>query len=166
MGDRLEGWRAAHARGHEMADHTVSHPCHLRHASTGAYVRREIAPMEAFLDRSFGPARTKLFAYPCDNTELGEGDQVRREARYAKLVSQAFVAARTRLALRYLKRAMAEHRWAILIFHEILPSRRGAGDTSIATHAAILDWIAAQPLWCAPMGEVLGSLISPSLTRA
>ena len=45
--------------------------------------------------------------------------------------------------------------WAILVFHDILKRRTAAGETSIATHDAVLRWLASQPVWCAPMGQVL-----------
>jgi hypothetical protein len=59
------------------------------------------------------------------------------------------------LAFAYLRDTLRAGRWAILVFHEILPSRVGEGDTSVGAHQAILDFIKGQPLWCAPLGEVL-----------
>ena len=60
-----------------------------------------------------------------------------------------------RLAIDYVRKAMRWGFWAILIFHDVLPKRLGDGDTSIASHTLILDWIRTQPVWCAPMGQVL-----------
>jgi hypothetical protein len=62
------------------------------------------------------------------------------------------------LAIDYLRKAIRLGFWAILIFHDVLPKRAGDGDTSIASHDLILDWIKAQPLWCAPMRDVLREL--------
>ena len=59
------------------------------------------------------------------------------------------------LAFAYLRAAIRDRRWAILVFHDILPKRVGEGDTSLKSHQAILDFIASEPLWCAPLGEVL-----------
>lgn len=194
MIDRLADWQAAQGRGHEIADHTVTHACRLTGYSAAGFVDREVAPMERFLNEKFGPAR-RLFAYPCDNTELGRGSRQAREARFEQVVSRHFAAARTtdgppndprrvaanrfylhgfeptydadtaRLAKRYLNRAMASGGWAILIFHEILPRRLGEGDTSIRIHAEILRWIQEQPLHCAPFGEVLQTLL-PDIHQA
>jgi peptidoglycan/xylan/chitin deacetylase (PgdA/CDA1 family) len=60
-----------------------------------------------------------------------------------------------KLAIAYVEDAMKRGDWAILVFHDILETWTGTGDTSIATHDAILRWITAQRVWCAPMGEVL-----------
>ena len=50
---------------------------------------------------------------------------------------------------------MSRGDWAILVFHDIVPRRTQTGETSIATHQKVLRWLADQPVWCAPMGEVL-----------
>ena len=63
-----------------------------------------------------------------------------------------------RLAIAYVQQAMQRGDWAILVFHDILKDRTGPGDTSIATHQAVLNWLSAQPVWCAPMGQVLGHI--------
>jgi peptidoglycan/xylan/chitin deacetylase (PgdA/CDA1 family) len=62
------------------------------------------------------------------------------------------------LAIAYIQDAMRRGDWAILVFHDILKTRTGTGDTSITTHETVLRWITAQPVWCAPMGEVLGHI--------
>jgi hypothetical protein len=56
------------------------------------------------------------------------------------------------------RRARGAGNWAILIFHEVIDRRRGAGDTSAQTHDAILSWLTSQQVWCAPMGAVLRHL--------
>jgi peptidoglycan/xylan/chitin deacetylase (PgdA/CDA1 family) len=38
-------WRLAASRGHEIADHTIDHPCDLRLFKPHQFLRREIAPM-------------------------------------------------------------------------------------------------------------------------
>jgi peptidoglycan/xylan/chitin deacetylase (PgdA/CDA1 family) len=173
--------------GHEVGNHTVSHPCDLSPYSAASFQRREIAPMNAWLDDNFGRNPDRLFAYPCSITDLGPGGANRQLARYiALLKASGFRGARTcdednpnsqryaladpyrlrasattsdkddpRLAIAYVQDAMKRGDWAILVFHEILKRRGGQGDTSIATHQAVLDWLAAQPVWCAPMGQVL-----------
>ena len=59
-----------------------------------------------------------------------------------------------RLAFAYVRKAIRDGGWAILVFHEILPARNGEGDTSRRSHQAILGWLAGEPIWCAPMREV------------
>ena len=47
MEERLTDRTHVAAEGHEVADHTVSHPRHLKGYSSAAFLRREIEPMEA-----------------------------------------------------------------------------------------------------------------------
>jgi hypothetical protein len=140
--------------------------------------------MEAFLDETFGADRFRSYAYPCGYVALGQGGLNERVARYEAALSGLVTAARTiggaandpgkvagdpfmlhaleptydiddpRLAFRYVRQAMQDGGWAILVFHEILERREGEGDTSRATHKAVLQWLGAQPVWCAPLGEV------------
>ena len=176
--------------GHEFGNHTVTHPCDLRRYTAASFARKEIAPMQAYLDAHFGPNPDRLFAYPCSATNLGPGDPNQQLARYeALLKASGFAGARTcdeddpnsqryaradpyrlrasattsdkddpNLAIAYVEDAMKRGDWAILVFHDILQSRKGSGDTSIATHETVLRWLGAAPIWCAPMSEVLGHI--------
>jgi peptidoglycan/xylan/chitin deacetylase (PgdA/CDA1 family) len=89
-------WRAAAARGHEIENHTIDHPCDLRRFTTKDYLKREIAPMEDYLDIIAGESRPRLYAYPCDATNLGPGSANSQARRYARMLKAAgIVAART-----------------------------------------------------------------------
>ncbi len=184
MEARLPDWQAVARRGHEMANHTISHPCDLKRCTAASFHDQEIAPMEAFLDQSFGPDRFRSYAYPCGYTALGAGPAHQGAALYKAVLRGSVTCARTvggppnnpRWVTRdpymlhgfeptydvddpvrarpYVRQAMAEGGWAILVFHDVLPRRAGEGDTSAAAHQAILDWLAAQSVWCAPLGEV------------
>jgi peptidoglycan/xylan/chitin deacetylase (PgdA/CDA1 family) len=184
MEARLADWQKVARLGHEIGDHTETHPCLLGSFNAASFERRQIAPMEQFLNRNFGRQTGRVFAYPCGFLGLGHGSASLRDGRYDEVVARDFSAARTvdgppidpaqakrdRLHLAgfeptydaddpgpgfaYLQTAMDQGRWAILVFHEVLPARVGEGDTSIAVHGRILDFIKRQPLWCAPMGEV------------
>ncbi len=89
-------WRAAATRGHEIADHTVDHPCDLQRFRPRDFMRREIQPMEDYLDQIAGPSRFRGYAYPCDVTNLGPGPANTQARRYARLLKGAgIVAART-----------------------------------------------------------------------
>jgi peptidoglycan/xylan/chitin deacetylase (PgdA/CDA1 family) len=188
MDARLADWVALSRQGHEIADHTVTHPCELARYSAAGFQRRELGAMETYLNDHFGVSRTRTFAYPCGVTALGSGGTARERDRYRRLVRIDFTAARTvsgapndprqawrrryglhafeptydqdrpDLAFAYVDKAMARGDWAILVFHEVLQKRAGEGDTSIAVHGQILDWIAAAPVWCAPMATVLAEL--------
>ena len=185
MQARLADWQALARRGHEIGDHTVDHPCELRPFTAASFERKELRPMETFLDANFGASHRRLFAYPCGATELGRyGKLNARQTRYVRLLRRDFEAARIvdggpndpRLAMRfryllqanaptydrdaaqpaidYVNLAIARGYWAILIFHDIVGERRQTGETSGTTHRAILDFIARQPVWCAPLGRV------------
>ena len=183
MKARAADWRRAALGGHEMADHTATHPCMLSRFSAAAFKRTQLEPTERFNNENFGPDRIRTFAYPCGLDGLGIGSPRRRHARYVAALSGSFSAARTvngppndprsvvaqrfglhaleptydadtlRLAIRYLTSALRQAGWAILVFHDVFPRRRMVGETSLVVHQAILEWIAAKPLWCAPMGK-------------
>ncbi len=185
---RLGEWRRIAAEGHEIGDHTVDHPCDLRDYTAARFAREEIRGEERFLDSNFGVDHKRVYAFPCGVIDLGRGPQLKTQLRYISVLRHVFAAARAadgdpndprkvgrdryvlqaiaptyerddpRLAIDYLRKALRWGFWAILIFHDIVPQRLGEGDTSIASHDFILDWIKAQPLWCAPMGAVLREL--------
>jgi peptidoglycan/xylan/chitin deacetylase (PgdA/CDA1 family) len=188
METRRADWVALARQGHEIGDHTFHHPEGLRQYSAEQFEREEIILTEQFLDQNFGQNPRRLFAYPYGEIELGPGNQLEGELRYIGLLRRHFMAARAadgdpndprlvgreryqlqavaptydkddpRIAIAYLRKALAWRRWAILIFHDVLPSRLGEGDTSLTSHDMILRWIADHPLWCAPMGEVFSYL--------
>ena len=188
MEARTADWVAVARLGHEVEDHTATHPCELRAFTPARFEAEQLAPMERFLDSNFPPGGPRVFAYPCGFIGLGSGDRRRREERYSRLLGQTFAAARTtagapndpRLArenrlhlsgfeptyeaddthpaVAYLHAAMRRGYWAILVFHEVLPRRVGEGDTSVAVHQQVLDLVRRQSLWCAPMGEVFGHI--------
>jgi peptidoglycan-N-acetylglucosamine deacetylase len=192
MEARLADWVKVAQMGHEIGDHTENHPCTLGGYDAASFERSQIAPMERFLDANFGAARGRMFAYPCGFIGLGHGSADQRFARYTEVIARNFGAARTvdgppidprqawrqrlhlagfeptydvddpALGYAYLRRTLREGGWAILVFHDVLPARLGEGDTSIAVHQQMLDFIKTQPLWCAPMGEVFGHITGAS----
>jgi peptidoglycan/xylan/chitin deacetylase (PgdA/CDA1 family) len=184
MDARLADWVAVARNGHEIGDHTVSHPCKLSKYTAAAFHDQELAPMERYLDDNFGAGRPRDYAYPCGFVKLGKGSKEDRLTRYRSLMDATFAAARIvdgdpndpRLVVHdryqlhafeptyvkddpqagfdYLAKAVARGGWAILVFHDVLEKRVGDGDTSIAVHQAILDAVAKAPVWCAPMATV------------
>lgn len=86
MKDRAREWAAIAHRGHELGNHTVSHPCDLRPETTGSFKESEIDPMEHWLTQVEGPKRSRDFAYPCDVTDLGPGSANRQADTYAKVL--------------------------------------------------------------------------------
>ncbi len=193
--ERIADWVRTAALGHEIGNHTVSHQCTLGGFSEAAFADREVLPMEAYLDSHFGSRRPRIFAYPCGFLGLGRGVMNRRLGRYRQALQDTFMAARTvaggpndpdqvlserldlqafeptydvdslRPAVRYLNATLARGAWAILVFHDVLPKRLGEGDTTLATHARILDLVQTQPFWCAPMGQVFAHIAASGAAR-
>ena len=93
-----DAWRAAAARGHEVGNHTVNHPCsgnyHWCRAHLEAYtlerMARELDDAQAAIAESVGVTPT-TFAYPCGNTFVGRGE---RTQSYVPLVALRFRAGR------------------------------------------------------------------------
>jgi peptidoglycan/xylan/chitin deacetylase (PgdA/CDA1 family) len=184
MEAKLADWQGVFRLGHEVGNHSVTHPCALRHCTSGRFADDQIAPMEAFLDTHFSADRFRSYAYPCGFIGLGGGSLRRRISSYRHALQGRIAAARTvsglgndplrvagdpfmlhayeptydvddpRRAIRYVRRTLAAGGWAILVFHDVVAARSGEGETSSASHRAILGWLAEQPVWVAPMGEV------------
>jgi peptidoglycan/xylan/chitin deacetylase (PgdA/CDA1 family) len=97
---RLDGWRRAVAAGHEIGNHTLTHPCTINFG----FSRRDaledytLERMEGELDGANETVRRLLgvkpatFAYPCGQTFVGRGEGVQS---YVPLVARRFLAART-----------------------------------------------------------------------
>ena len=92
---RLAGWKAAAATGHEIGNHTNTHPCTGNFAFsrenaledyTLERIERDAAEASLFVSRELGREATS-FAYPCGQTFVGRGDGVKS---YAPLVARAF----------------------------------------------------------------------------
>lgn len=96
---RLDGWRAAVADGHEIGNHTLTHPC------TGNYpmfrnnaiedldlaaMARELDDAQDLIQQSLG-VRPVTFAYPCSSRTVGRGAASRS---YIPLVAERFIAGR------------------------------------------------------------------------
>lgn len=183
---RRADWIAVAKSGHEIGDHTMTHPCRLSGYSVEQFAHEQIAPAERYLDANFGGPKPRSYAYTCGFEGLGRGETVARVRRYVEVLSSTFVAARTvngppndpqevmaqryflngfeptydsddpHLALAYVEKAIHRGHWAILVFHEVLDTRKASGDTSKAVHRTILEHISRQPVWCAPMRNVFG----------
>jgi peptidoglycan/xylan/chitin deacetylase (PgdA/CDA1 family) len=182
--ERLADWQAAAHNGHEIGNHTATHPCKLRDYSSERFIREQITPSEQYFKVNFPQSRPRCFAYPCGFEGLGKGRTDQRVRRYQNAIAPSFLAARTvngepnnpaevyneRYSLRgyeptyevddpgkafaYLRQARSDGFWAILVFHEVLGARKGDGDTSKAVHAAIVEHIAHHKMWCAPVRDV------------
>jgi len=97
--ERLEGWKKAVRNGHEIGNHTMTHPC------TGNYpafrfkaledmtldqMAREIDGANQAIEKILG-VKPESFAYPCGQTFVGRGKKVES---YVPLVAQRFLSGR------------------------------------------------------------------------
>jgi peptidoglycan/xylan/chitin deacetylase (PgdA/CDA1 family) len=99
LATRAADWRKAAAAGHELGNHSMTHPC------SGNFVWSRDQALEDFtLDRMRGELTNAnraiadatgvspvTFAYPCGQSFVGRGRHV---ASYVPLVSEMFIAAR------------------------------------------------------------------------
>jgi peptidoglycan/xylan/chitin deacetylase (PgdA/CDA1 family) len=92
---RLAAWRAARERGHEIGNHTSTHPCSGNFAFsrtnaledyTLARIEKDAAEASRFVAREIG-APPVSFAYPCGQTFVGRGTGVRS---YVPVVARTF----------------------------------------------------------------------------
>ncbi len=95
----LDAWRAALARGHEIGNHTASHPCsgNFGFSRRNALEDYSLERMEEELTRADREIERLLdvvpttFAYPCGQTFVGRGASLQS---YIPLVARRFVVGR------------------------------------------------------------------------
>lgn len=92
---RLDAWRAAVARGHEVGNHTVLHPCsinfhfhkeHVLENLTLHEIETDILDANERIEQLLGVHPT-TFAYPCGQKFVGRGENVRS---YVPVVARHF----------------------------------------------------------------------------
>jgi peptidoglycan-N-acetylglucosamine deacetylase len=96
---RLAGWKQAVADGHEIANHTRTHPCtgNYEFSRNNALENYDLAKIAQEIDgasqeiyQQLG-VKPRTFAYPCGQKFVGRGADVKS---YVPLVAQRFVAGR------------------------------------------------------------------------
>jgi peptidoglycan/xylan/chitin deacetylase (PgdA/CDA1 family) len=96
---RLEGWKRAAAAGHEIANHSLTHPCSgnfqwSRGKALEDYtmdmMRTELVEANRQIEALLG-IRPTTFAYPCGQTFVGRGVKTQS---YVPLVAELFTAGR------------------------------------------------------------------------
>jgi len=97
--ERLDGWKAAVAAGHEMGNHSMRHACTGNFAwsrqkaledYTPTQMAKELDQANAEIQRLLG-VHAATFAYPCGQKFVGRGKRVRS---YVPLVAERFIAGR------------------------------------------------------------------------
>jgi peptidoglycan-N-acetylglucosamine deacetylase len=97
--ERLGGWKQAVKIGHEIGNHTMTHPCTGNYAFSkeNALEDYTLDRIAAEIDRANDVIQTKLgvkpatFAYPCGQTFVGRGKDVQT---YVPMVAAKFLTAR------------------------------------------------------------------------
>jgi peptidoglycan/xylan/chitin deacetylase (PgdA/CDA1 family) len=182
-----KAWAALAAHGHELAAHTMTHPCG---GSSGGFkapedrleaydLKRMAGELDGSLQvlRRLGATPPFSFAYPCGQDWVGED-----QTSYVPLVKERFAAARGVMngasdpktvdlyntgtynpagkSVAMLKVVVddARHSGTWLIF-----MFHGVGGDYITTdadaHAALLDYLKANPdVWVAPFGQVAAAV--------
>src|SRR5690606_38192340 len=96
---RLDGWKRAVDEGHEIGNHTLTHPCSgnfsfSRNNALESYtleqMERELLGANEVIERMLGFA-PRTFAYPCGQTFVGRGEHHRS---YVPLIARHFLAGR------------------------------------------------------------------------
>lgn len=191
--ERAGDWQIVAQAGHELANHTMTHPCGIRSWSPSRY-RRQLEPLEQRLAQWEPGLPSRDFSYPCDVTDLGPGNPNVELRRFKRLLrAEGLNSARTsegppnslnwasrnpyRLQalaagydaptldelVAYIRRAQREHKWAILVFHDVDPGA-GRGSISPDIHDAVLDTIIRERITCRRVCDVMKGL-APPLTR-
>ena len=96
---RLDAWKFALARGHEIGNHTLTHPCSSNFDDSRKFTLEDISldRMEYELQEanrqldSITGVKPTTFAYPCGQTFVGRSVDVKS---YVPLVAEMFLAGR------------------------------------------------------------------------
>jgi peptidoglycan-N-acetylglucosamine deacetylase len=95
----LQRWRDTVAAGHEIGNHTASHPCSCNFAWTRhnaledytlAHMEMEFRGADQAIEQLLG-VKTKTFAYPCGQQFVGRGKELQS---YVPLVARHFLIGR------------------------------------------------------------------------
>ena len=97
--ERLEGWKKAAANGHEIGNHSLTHPCSgnfewSRHKALENYsleqMRKELIQANMEIESLLG-IKSEVFAYPCGQTFIGRGVNTKS---YVPVVAELFLSGR------------------------------------------------------------------------
>jgi peptidoglycan/xylan/chitin deacetylase (PgdA/CDA1 family) len=179
-GGNIGAFSALAGSGHELASHTLRHPCNPELAALDAAAMAEELDAGDAAVKALGVSGRLSFAYPCGQQQMKAGES------YIPLVQARFRAARGVAgivadpahvdlfrvpalfpptssdgsdAIELIERARATHGWAVLGVHGVTE----AGEylqLSQAAHDRILTYLHdhASTLWTAPFGVVVDAL--------
>lgn len=95
---READWIGAHTRGHEIGNHSMSHPCCLNMNGprglaswTLEQIEADVLQAQRTLDQLLPDPRPRSFAYPCYESDVGHG---LNRCSYVPVIARHFPAAR------------------------------------------------------------------------
>lgn len=99
--ERLAPWRDAAMRGHEIGNHSLTHPCSQNfsfiqrglESMSLAEIERDVLDAEQRLRVGVPEQTVRSFCYPCYQTDVGMGEQ---RQSYVPVIARHFMAARSR----------------------------------------------------------------------
>ena len=181
--ESLAVWRPVQRAGHEMGNHTVSHPCSLNtepilQSWTLERIEGDVLEAQERLNVLFPDEKERSFAYPCYESDVGRGPT---RQSYVPIIARHFIAARARgqsirgnhpnhADLHHLsswsaermsgwemiglvEQCMIEGWWGIFSFHGV-----NEGHLPISEHdlCGLLDFLVRQKerVWTAPLIRV------------
>jgi len=94
----LAPWQPVQAAGHEIGNHTMAHPCNLNTDPTLLswtldMIEADVREAQRRLDLAFPGQGARSFAYPCYESDVGQG--ATRQS-YTPIIARHFPAARAR----------------------------------------------------------------------
>jgi peptidoglycan/xylan/chitin deacetylase (PgdA/CDA1 family) len=181
---QLPGWKAADAKGHELANHTMYHPCaggpgrtfvtpdHDLRLYSFARITDEIKSMNTILKAIDGKTK-RTFAFPCSDTKINDTPYINR-------VKNEFIAARAvrnemptidnvklwdlpsymingqtgEQMIELVKQAVEKKALLIFLFHGV--GGEHSLNVALDEHAKLLQYLKEhqKELWIAPMVDV------------
>lgn len=150
--ERLQGWKQAVLDGHEIGNHTISHPCtgNYEFSIDNALENYDLKRMEEQIDgandqiQALLGVRPKTFAYPCGQKFVGRGIDVES---YVPLVAERFVVGRSFLSESPNDPAVVDLAQAMGTVFD---------DMDFAQMKAVVDAAARQGRWVIFVGHEIG----------
>jgi len=190
MQKRLDGWKRMVALGHEIGNHSMTHPCTANYKFSTPLEGLSRAQMEAELDDATAVIKRELgvtpvsFAYPCGQKYFGRGEQTQS---YVPLVAKRFRTGRGYLdesanapevcdlaqlmgthfdgipfarMKAHLDRAVRDNRWVVFAGHEIGVSAAQTTDVAALTELVAYLKDPANGFWLGTVDEVSRHLVA------
>jgi peptidoglycan/xylan/chitin deacetylase (PgdA/CDA1 family) len=161
IGGDAAGWRKAAEAGHEMGNHSMTHPCSGNFAwareraledFTLQRMRNEMTSANRAIEATTGVTPT-TFAYPCGQTFIGRGAKA---ASYVPLAAELFLAARGWLA-------ETSNDPGFVDLAQVLGYPMD--DVEYAELKGVVDDAVARGQWLVLAGHDIGTAAGPQVTR-